>query len=176
MRTARSAILRLLALVVAGGALLAAMVVWPVINEITQADAVVLLSGDGARLPGALELMERKIAPTLVFVGEPDTLPVVDLCGHPQPFEVICLRPSPDSTRAEARATGELVRARGWNTMVVVTSRFHATRARLLFRRCSGVTVEAVGEYPGYGRRFAARQVAHEWLSLIHTSLLARGC
>ena len=159
-----------------GAGLLGAMVVSPPIPEPTHADAVVLLSGDGDRLPGALRLMERGVARTLVFVGTPDTLPVVDLCREPQPFEVVCLRPQPDNTRTEAQATGRLAVARDWDSMVVVTSRYHLTRARLYFRRCFSGTVEAVGDYPRHGREFSRRQIVHEWVGLLQASFLTRGC
>ena len=152
------------------------MVVWPTTYEPERADAVVLLSGDGARLPGALHLMERKVAPTLVFVGTPDVLAVVALCRDPQAFEVVCLQPSPDNTRTEARAAGELARARRWQSMVLVTSRYHVTRARLLFSRCFDGTVGAIGDPPRYGPQFARRQIRHEWLGLIHATVFARGC
>lgn len=168
--------MRVSALLAAAAAVVGSMVVWPVQRPPASADAVVLLSGDGGRLPGALRLMERGVARTLVFAGQPDTLAVAALCTDPQPFEVVCLRPSPDTTRTEARAAGELARARQWDSMVVVTSRFHATRARLLFRRCFGGTVEVVGDAPPYGMNFARRQIAHEWLGLVHASLISRGC
>lgn len=162
--------------IIVGGGLLLVAVVWPPIDPPARADAVVLLSGDGARLPGALRLMEQRIARTLVFVGQPDTVAVEDLCRKAQPFEVVCLRPTPDNTRNEARVTGQLAHERSWETMVVVTSKYHALRARMLFGRCFDGTVDAVGDAPGYGGGFARRQIAHEWLALVHATLLARGC
>jgi uncharacterized SAM-binding protein YcdF (DUF218 family) len=165
-----------LAEVLAVGGWLGLAVVWPPLDPPRRADAVVLLSGDGARLPVALRLMRRGVAPTLVHVGQADTREVAEVCARPQPFEVVCLRPSPDSTRDEARATARLARTRGWSTMTVVTSRFHAVRARMLFQRCFDGSVEAAGEYPSYGWEFARRAIVHEWLALAHTSVLARGC
>lgn len=166
----------LLAEALAAGGLLGLAVVWPPVHQPDRADAVVLLSGDGARLPLALRLMERRVSSTLVFVGQPDTLAVDNLCRTSQSFEVVCLRPMPDNTRTEARATGRLARQRRWSSMVVVTSRFHVVRARMLFDRCFGGTVEAVGEYPHYGSEFARRAAVHEWLGLVHATLFARGC
>lgn len=171
-----AAVMRLAALVAAAAAVVGSMVVWPVQRLPESADAVVLLSGDGGRLPGALRLMEQRVAPTLVFVGRPDIPAVAELCTGSHPFEVVCLRPSPDTTRTEARAAGELARSRDWESIVVVTSRFHGTRARLLFRRCFAGTVEVVGDPPGYGAHFARRQITHEWLGLVHASIFSRGC
>lgn len=175
MRVAR-AFLRLFALFTASGAMLAWMVVSPPTTVPAAADAVVLLSGDGGRLPEALHLMDLDVAPTLVFVGEPDILAVVDLCRDAQRFEVVCLKPSPDTTQTEAQATGELARARRWKSIVLVTSRYHLTRARLLFNRCFDGTVYPVGDPPRYGPSFARRQIVHEWLGLVHATFLARGC
>lgn len=170
------AFLRLFALLTASGAVLAWMVIWPPTTVPVAADAVVLLSGDGGRLPEALRLMDLEVAPTLVFVGEPDILAVVDLCRDAQQFEVVCLKPSPDTTQTEAQATGELARSRRWKSIVLVTSRYHLTRARLLFKRCFDGTVHTVGDPPGYGPAFARRQIVHEWLGLVHATVLARGC
>jgi uncharacterized SAM-binding protein YcdF (DUF218 family) len=163
---------------VVGGAILISTVPWPSIPHPSNADAVVLLSGDGARLPEALALMEEGVAPTLLFVGQPDTMEVEDLCHQvpARPFEVVCMRPNPDSTRAEARVTGDLAEARGWESIVLVTSRYHVSRASLLFRRCFDGTVHAVGRPPIYGWNFARKQIQHEALGLVHATLLARGC
>lgn len=169
-------VVRLSALMAGGAGIVAWMVVWPSMEEPKKADAVVLLSGDGARLPGALRLMERGLAPTLVFVGKPDVAAVFALCKAPQAFEVVCLWPRPDNTRTEARAASELAHARRWQSMVLVTSRYHVTRARLLFSRCFDGTVEAIGDPPDYGPRFARRQIRHEWLGLVHASVVARRC
>lgn len=172
---ARQAVI-LAAEALAAGAVLGIAVVWPPPRELASADAVVVLSGDGARVPAAVRRMDERVAPTLVFAGQPDTEEGVALCRDPQPFEVVCLRPSPDNTRNEARATGELARRRGWSRMLVVTSRFHVARSRLLFNRCFDGTVEAVGIYPPHGRQFVRRLIVHEWLGLARATLVARSC
>lgn len=169
-------VLVLLVGALAGAGLLLAWVVWSPVHQPARADVVVLLSGDGARLPGALRLMDRRVAPTLLFVGQPDTLPVVEVCQKPQPFEVICVRPSPDDTRTEAEAAGKVAKARHWDSMVLITSRYHIVRSWMLFRRCFSGHLDAVGDYPTYGPRFAHRQIVHEWLGLMYSSVLARGC
>jgi uncharacterized SAM-binding protein YcdF (DUF218 family) len=48
----------------------------------------------------------------------------------------VCFTAVPFSTRGEARTVSRLARERGWRSVVVVTSTFHVTRARMLFRRC----------------------------------------
>lgn len=142
-----------------------------------RADAVVVLSGDhGERLARALELMGAAVAPTLVLDGEPDSQQAVDLCDGGQPFEVVCLRPDPDSTRHEARAARRLASERGWRRMVVVTTSHHAIRAGMLFRRCFRGAVEVVAPAPPYGWRMSARQVVYEWLGMGAALTTRRGC
>lgn len=151
--------------------------VWPRMDSPRRADAVILLSGDlGERLPVALRLLEAGVAPTLVFDGTLDRALEEEWCAGGQAFEAVCLRPQPDSTRAEARAAAELARSRGWDRLVVVTSDFHVTRSRLLFNRCFEGTVEVVGGRPSYGWGLKIRQIADEWLAVAHALLVARGC
>jgi uncharacterized SAM-binding protein YcdF (DUF218 family) len=106
-----------------------------------HANAVVVLSGDHRRLPPALELIRRKVAPVLAISSVQDTpkwRAARALCaaGRYLGARVVCFRAVPYSTRGEARAVARLARERGWSSVVVVTSRFHVTRARILFRRC----------------------------------------
>jgi uncharacterized SAM-binding protein YcdF (DUF218 family) len=141
------------------------------------ADAVVVLSGDfGDRLAKALELMEGGVAPTLVIDGDPDYALMADLCVTEQRYEVVCLRPNPDSTRAEARALGRLASDRGWRRVVVVTSRQHVTRAGLLFGRCVRGTVAMVASDPRHPPRATARAILHEVPALAAAVLRDRTC
>jgi len=131
-----------------------------------RADAVVLLSGDhGERRPVALRLLRKGVAGTLVLVGTSDGAVEGGLCVDPQPFEVVCLRLHPDSTRLEARATAELAAKRGWRSVIVVTSTYHAARSQVLFRRCVHGSVRTVSAWPPYGRIEGAHQVVREWLA-----------
>lgn len=157
--------------------LTAALFVWPRTGHPPHADAVVVLSGDhGERLPAALGLMKRGVAPTLVLDGTPDFALWLRLCQEAQTFEVVCLRPDPDGTRAEAKDAGRLAEGRRWKRVVVVTTTYHVTRAGLLFRRCFDGGVAAVGAHPPYGWSDSARQILHEWLGVIHAMTLARSC
>lgn len=158
-------------------ALTAKLFLWPASHRPTSADAVVVLSGDfGDRLEKALELVRAGVAPTLVIDGEPDYAQMANLCVTDEPFEVVCLRPVPDSTRTEARALGRLARDRGWRRVVVVTSGPHVTRAGLLFNRCVRGAVTMVASKPPYGRRFMLRAIAHEWPALASAVLRDRTC
>lgn len=141
-----------------------------------SADAVVVLSGDnGDRLTAGLELMRAGVASTLVLAGDPDFAEVDRLCRPPQPFEVVCLRPQPDSTRAEARAVGGLASGRYWRHLVVVTSTPHVTRSRLLFDRCVDGAVSMVASVPPPAAR-GRKVLTHEWVGLLYAEAFARRC
>ena len=162
-----------IALVVVVSLLTARLFVWPPSGSPSRVDAVVVLSGDrGERLARGLALLEAGVSNTLVLAGSPDSELVLDLCKGGQPFEVVCLRPQPDSTRHEARAAAQLASDRGWESVAVVTTTAHLTRAGLLFRRCMSTSVVMVEGR----RRPSVRLVVHEWLGMAEALLLARGC
>ncbi len=89
------------------------------------ADAIVVLGGRTDRVPVGRALWEQGVAPTLVVFNATGT-------GE---GEHVYLRPEPHSTRGEARAAAALAAERGWRSLVVVTSRYHVRRARMIFRR-----------------------------------------
>lgn len=127
-------------------------------NAVSRVDAVVVLGGehDGREAYG-LALARRGIASTVVLS---DPYPVSDplmrkACSQRDfAVEVICLRPDPATTRGEATMTRTLVEERNWKSILVISWRFHLTRARLLFCRClssSGVSVAAQAVPRHYG-------------------------
>ena len=65
--------------------------------------------------------------------------------AHAYPFRVICFEATPYSTQGEARAIARLARAGRWERVVVVTSTYHVTRARMLVRRCFHGGLSMVG-------------------------------
>ena len=167
------------ALVALGAIVVGSLAAWawlavrrPQLDRPESADAVIVLSGDlGDRMRGAMQLMADEVAPTLVHAGTPDSQTVRDLCnGAARPFQVVCLQPNPDNTRAEARAVARLVEARGWESLVVVTSKPHASRARLHFDRCTDADLAVVGTTP------MDHDEKHEWLGLLHAVTVGRGC
>lgn len=161
-------------------ALTAHLFVWPSGARVSSVDAVVVLSGDfGDRMERALELMSAGVAPVLVHAGTPDSLFVLELCDdkpHGYAFEVVCLLPRPDSTRAEARAVGELARERRWQSIAIVTTKFHAARAGTAFRRCVDARVRVVPTSGRSPRDFQLRQIPREWLGVLYQQLANRRC
>jgi uncharacterized SAM-binding protein YcdF (DUF218 family) len=142
-----------LAVLVAGWLVACAVLfLWPRVGAPpAKADAVVVLSGArNTRLDPGVALVRRGVAPVLVISGarqDPRWLEARRLCrqGRVAAAKVICFEPKPFSTRGEARAVGALARSHGWTKVVVVTSTFHVTRARMLFHRCYSGRLWMVG-------------------------------
>ena len=95
-------------------------------------------------------------------------------CAGKGTFRTICFHPQPYSTRGEARFVARLARRRGWRRVVIVTSTYHVTRARMIFRRCVAGDVDAVGARPPLAEW--ATGVAYEWAKLGYALTLGRRC
>ena len=180
----RSLLVRwLLALgVLAALALVALLIRWfvfPSQDEPDQADAVVVFAGGVGteRLDAALALMDRGLAPVLVFnistnpwYRRPGT---TDLCQEPDvDFEVICFAANPNSTRGEAAMFGEIAGEQGWKTVVLVTSTYHLHRAELWLGRCVDATIHQVGADSSN----KLSQVPRELGGTLHALVLDRSC
>ena len=168
----------ILALVLAFLAFSARLFLFPDEDSPRSADAVVVLAGGKKpRLGKALELMRENVAPVLVISdGRDPTWPEANrLCrSGGTGFRVLCFRPDPYNTRGEAEAVGRLARRRSWSSVVVVTSTFHVTRARMLFDRCVDADVEMVAA--PYAKRRTPKYVLSEWVKLTYAVTLGRDC
>ncbi|HEX7526307.1 MAG TPA: YdcF family protein [Gaiellaceae bacterium] len=141
--------------------------VWPrAASAPSRADAVVVLSGArNERLDPAIALVERGVAPLLVISSpgkDPRWLKARRLCragALSRSVRVLCFEAHPFSTRGEARAIARLAAARHWRRVVVVSSTFHLTRARMLIRRCYS------GELTMVGARSPWWRLPEEWAS-----------
>jgi uncharacterized SAM-binding protein YcdF (DUF218 family) len=138
-------------------------------------DAVVVLAGSpGDRLPEGIALVRRGIAPVL-YVSDGERQASRDLCRRRTPYDVVCVRPEPYSTRGEAETVERIARRRGWRRVVVVTSDYHVRRARMLFDRCLGRDhVLVVGTRPSLPR-FALGALL-EWPKLALALTFRRAC
>jgi uncharacterized SAM-binding protein YcdF (DUF218 family) len=169
-----------LALVGAGCALTARYVVWPSSDEPRRADGLIVLAGGGGeRLPEAMRLMEEGAADVLVVSHgrRAGWVEANRLCDGEAPYEVVCFTPTPDRTQGEARAVGRLARERGWDSLLVVTSRYHIKRATMLVRRCFDGDVRGVGARPDSPAGLPSlRNVVWEWGAYAHAFLLERDC
>jgi uncharacterized SAM-binding protein YcdF (DUF218 family) len=118
--------------------------------------------------------MRRRVAPVL-YVSDGARETSRRLCHRTVPYRVVCLRPEPYSTRGEAETVGRIARERGWRRIVIVTSRYHVRRARMLFDRCLGAgRVSVVGTRPSLPR-FALGALL-EWPKLALALTFRRAC
>lgn len=168
----------ILGIVLAFLGLSAWLFLFPAQDSPRRADAVVVLAGARKpRLAKGLELVRKGVAPVLVISDGRDPFwPEANrLCRNGgATFRVVCFRPDPYNTRGEAEAIGRLARRRGWRSVVVVTSTFHVTRARMLFERCVDGDVDAVGA--SYAKKRLPKYVLSEWVKLTYAVTLGRDC
>ena len=136
----------------------------PRLDPPEAADAIVVLDGEQPRrVARGVSLAAAEVAPTLVVVHGETVAPEL-LSGASLPFEVVSFTPRPSTTRGEARAVARLVRERGWKRIVVVTSTYHVTRARLIFERA--VDSELRFASAGFGAALLPLHVVSEWAKL----------
>jgi uncharacterized SAM-binding protein YcdF (DUF218 family) len=161
----------------------AVLFVWPQAAEQppTHADAVIVLSGgENWRLDPALKLVERGVAPVLAISSpfhDQKWTKAHRLCRGQDgrlPFKVICFQAVPYSTRGEAETVTRLAEHDGWTRIVVVSSEYHVTRARMLFRRCYHGSLWMVGT--SAPRLTLPEEWAFETGKLIVQSVFERGC
>lgn len=157
--------------------------VWPQANgkAPAHADAVVVLAGaKDLRLDPALKLVRRGVAPILAISSafkDPKWTKAQRLCKGEdgrQRFKVICFTAVPYSTRGEAETVARLAKHEGWNLVVVVTSTYHVTRARMLFRRCYKGQLWMVGTSSPL--KVLPQEWAFETGKLIVQTLFERSC
>ncbi|GAB3546418.1 YdcF family protein [Arthrobacter tumbae] len=160
--------------IIAAGAVLAlwmlssyALFFNPPLAGLERADAVVVLGGASSeRLPVGLELVSDGWAPVLVLshTDTPGNVEADRLC-HRQSEHLMCFRPDPRTTRGEARAIARLADDNGWDTLLVVTSRYHAVRSHQHIDQCSTARVIMAASDPelgafGWLSRFAEESAA----------------
>lgn len=131
----------------------------PPLGEVHDVDAVVVLAGaaDERREVGEA-LVDGGFAPELVLssTGLPGNASTDAACSE-DTGGTTCFRPDPLTTRGEARAVAALARERGWDSMIVVTSTYHVTRAHVNVSQCSDADVTMVASEPDLD--------AGEWLA-----------
>jgi uncharacterized SAM-binding protein YcdF (DUF218 family) len=133
---------------------------WVVNESAIQADVIIVLGDDnyeGDRAARAAELYRAGLAPQIVasgrflrpYAGVAEMIER-DLESHGVPARSIVKFPQrATNTREEAEALSGLVASRGWKRILLVTSNYHARRARFIFSRVfpPSVTVRACGAH-----------------------------
>lgn len=142
------------------------------------ADAVVVLGGgQGERIRAALGVLPRLPgdAPALVL-SVPYEEPLLTCGSVPgQPgVEVRCLVPAPATTAGEAAGLASLAAEQQWQRVVVATSDYHVTRARVLVSRCveqlaPGLEVLWIAGDTAATSLRGGWAIATEWPSLLGT-------
>ena len=147
--------------------------VHPRVDAPGRADAIIVLAGSPSdRLPAALDLLRQRVAPTLAL-STPEGSSNDRTSALCPGGGVVCFVPTPDNTRGEAAAIGRLVAEHGWQRIVVVTSRDHISRARLLITRCTDVDVAMVASDD---HRVRAGRIMHELGGYLTAHTVLRGC
>jgi uncharacterized SAM-binding protein YcdF (DUF218 family) len=134
---------------------LAVLVIWllgcylvlvePTVNKPARADAILVLGPpdlDG-RAEAAYALARAHYAGTVVVSVQSDLQQQVKgACRNQNPdYQVICFQPDPGTTRGEAHEIAQLARTHRWRTVIVITSTYHISRARMIIERCLPGTV-----------------------------------
>ncbi|WP_104198767.1 YdcF family protein [Cryobacterium sp. Y29] len=128
-------------------------VMFPREDPAGPADAIVVLGGLGsaAVVAKAVDLAESGYSGR-IFISDAfggDTRPA-HLCARAVPvpgttIKVHCFDAHPTTTRGEAEAIAAFATVQGWNRVIVVTSSYHVSRARVQISRCYAGSLAVVG-------------------------------
>lgn len=136
-------------------AVCALLVFWilPPVTPSGKADAVVVLAGaPEERWPVAIRHVVDGVAPLLIVSAvdrSHQQLPVRP-CQVPgaEGLDTRCFSPFPVNTRGEAISVADALTRGGWDAAVVVTSRYHAARTKVLISQCTDAKIEVVVSEP----------------------------
>lgn len=131
---------------------------WVVDEPSAPSDALIVLGDDnymGDRAFHAAKLYREGAAPVVVASGRMlrKDVSLADVMerdlqsfGIP-PAAIVKLPHRAENTREEAEQVAQLVRARGWKRILVVTSSYHARRARFIYSRIlpASITLRVAG-------------------------------
>jgi uncharacterized SAM-binding protein YcdF (DUF218 family) len=148
--------------------------VWPPSDSPQRADAVVALGGDPGQLRAkeAVSLARAGYAPVAVIsLGGNPPAPCPQAVAR---IEIVCFRAHPLDTRGEAEFVARLAARRHWDRLIVVPERSQATRARMLFERCTRAQLIIVPVADPLSDLFY--DVAYEWAALTKALVLDRSC
>lgn len=162
--------------------------VQPRVDQLRHADAIFILGGYGQeRYTVGIDLGQQGWAPNVV-VSNPGVTPWISRwcrnpyvggIGKPSPgvlrFAKWCPDSSPPTTRGEAETMRRLADEQNWKSIIVVTSRSHVTRTRLLFSRCFSDNFIVVASYPNMTIPRWIMEYCYQTLALIKASF-QRGC
>lgn len=139
-------------------------------------DAVYVLGlATEERLKEGVRLIEHGVSDQLVVTMTDDNS-LDRFCAANHPFTVHCVSPDPIRTRGEARQWAELAQDHQWESVMIVTTRSHATRAKLYFERChDGRVLVADDEVLSYSAEQWLERSVYESSALVKFAF-ERGC
>jgi uncharacterized SAM-binding protein YcdF (DUF218 family) len=119
---------------------------WVLNDAATQSDVLIVLGDDNYtadRVAHAAELYRMGLAPIVVASGRAlrpyagiSEMMERDLETHGVPVaSIVKFSHRGENTREEAEALAGLITGRGWKRVLIVTSNYHARRARFIFAR-----------------------------------------
>lgn len=144
--------------------------------SVRRTDAVIMLGGAASeRLPAA-EQIQRDLGIPVLVLSRTDTLGnfAADQRCAAAAFpsaSLLCFRPPVLDTRGEARTIARLVELNGWESITVVTSNYHVTRAGRLIGQCTTADVQLVASHPDLNPGQWLRRFVIETAGLIDVSL-----
>jgi uncharacterized SAM-binding protein YcdF (DUF218 family) len=176
-------------LLISGISLLALLVGWltfgwlvignPKVDHPTHADAIVILGSpeNQARIEVAEGLLDAHVASQLVIsLNAPNERHAYHVCTHPPAgVTVTCFQPHPSTTRGEAEEVHRLAQQHGWTSLVVITSTYHVSRARMIFKRCFAGKLYMAAARRGIGLINWAYQYVYQTLAYVK-AVLQSGC
>ncbi|WP_213576703.1 YdcF family protein [Rhodococcus sp. USK13] len=110
------------------------------IDPLKPVDAIIVLAGEhDGREEYGIDLARRGVSRHVVlsnphFEGDRTMSAYCDL--KDSRLTVRCIPPQPPTTRGEAIFTRELAAENGWDSVLVVSWRYHLPRARYIFSQC----------------------------------------
>jgi hypothetical protein len=169
-------VLVLLVALVAFAATTARLFVWPSLPPLpARADAIIEIGGPGDRDAAARALAEEHRAPLLIQSTQARDAKS-DTCLPPVAgVQIGCFVAVPRTTRGEARWIGAQGVLHNWRSVIVVTSRDHAWRARLRIGRCfPGEVYVRTTPLPHWYTWL--RQIPYQWVATVKAELFQRAC
>ncbi len=121
-------------------------------DNLTKADAIVVVSGDTDRIQHAIDLYKQGFAPKLILSGAQKEGPTsnafamhLEASRSGVPDEAVILEEKATNTFENALLTKEIVQTRGFKNLILVSSPYHQRRVFETFRsvyRGTGVTFQ----------------------------------
>jgi uncharacterized SAM-binding protein YcdF (DUF218 family) len=156
------------------------VVVHPVTNRLQRVDAIVVLGApdvDGREVYG-LELAQELYAPVVAISVESARQHRLNgpCNGAAVGVTVMCFIPSPRTTQGEARQIRAYAAEYGWKSIIVVTSSYHISRARLIVGRCFHGQIIMAATSVRHSFKTIAYQYVYQTAGYLKAFFVTTGC